>query len=153
MLLCHRFLLFLGSLISVIGIIPNGSTLISANYTIDNGRPFVREETGLEQGASLGHQILFQMDGFKQGQHTLRIDAINATSDRPYFITSFQVCEGPTPAHKPQTKTIVIAVVGGTGFLLLIFVSVWLYIRRRRRGKGKLAMQTDRRRSSLGKRT
>lgn len=123
-----------GSGIQVLGIIPNGTTLIRANYTIDNKQPFLREETGLTEG-SLGHQVLFQTFDLSNEDHNIVINAINATSARPYTISSIKTYEPAHVEHKKNTGAVVGGVIGGLIALLLI-VTGCFYVWRRRRQSG-----------------
>ena len=141
-----------GHEVQVFGIYPNGISSISADYSIDNGVPFMREIPGTPDG-SLGGQHLSQLpSNLDEGQHTLRINAINATQNRPYTITSFQVCKLSTETkHKSNTGTITGAVVGGAILLfLLIFVFGWLHVRRQRRDKEKATVWAEGTKPSLG---
>lgn len=130
-----------GSQIFVVGLIPNGTDPITANYSIDGGPPQTRSVPSNNGCGPIPVDAFFSMTGLEEGKHFINITMVEL-GNRPFMFNYFAVDAPLAVASSPKSDAkqshagelagIVVAVVA-----LLVFLSfaVFTVIRRRRRYK------------------
>ena len=123
----------------MIGVIPNGTEGVSADFQVDNNI-FSRVVPGLAaESPALGNQVLFEIFNLGNGEHELKISNINASQDRQLIVQGFNLFFQLPPATESNKsgpnanlKVIIsISLVGGLVLILLILFVFW-YVRKRR---------------------
>lgn len=128
---------YAGPAIQVLGIYPNGTDLVSADYTVGNNIS-TRIVPGISTGVSLGNQVLFEVFGLADGANEVIIDNIKATQTRQYTITGFnQFKLAPAVLSSPHKKNHDTGIIAGVTFGVLAFLSMIVfgafYVRRQRK--------------------
>ena len=133
------------SSISVVGLVPPGSSPPVASYSIDGLPPTSQKLASTT--VCVPNQPLFDSGDLSPGPHNLTITVNQASVDQPYILDYLGFCQSSssdaaessttsgTETHSKTLKDgdIVGIVLGAITLLLATAICVWMFIRRRRR--------------------
>ena len=128
--------IYLGTRISVFGLLPPGNDTVTATYLID-GEGHRRTLPSTESAEFIANQTYFRSSELSNGGHNLTIVVNQASASRMYLLDSFQVADSSHSAHRVITISIGLLVGGIVGAIAFSAITTslfwWWTIRKARR--------------------
>ena len=122
--------IYLGTRISVFGLLPPGNDTVSATYILD--REIYQEtlSSSMETTQYIANSTYFQMKGLTNDNHKLSIIVTQASASRMYTLDRFQVVEPLPPATGTKASTVNIGllvggIVGAVAFSAIVTSLFW----------------------------
>ena len=121
--------IYLGTRISVFGLLPPGNDTVTATYLID-GEGHRRTLPSTESAEFIANQTYFRSSELSNGGHNLTIVVNQASASRMYTLDRFQVVEPLSPATGTNPATINIGllvggIVGAVAFSAIVTSLFW----------------------------